>query len=134
LDDILKKELLKIGKHDSENGLKDFLKKRNRTLMWLCKNYPKCFSIERPVPLKIGIIRDIYEIIPAAISRTIVRKVLQRYTRTKRYLDALISNPYRYNLEGERAGDVSNKEKETAQAIIDTFKIQDRVGVCNVPE
>lgn len=80
------------------------------------------------MPLKIGIIRDIYEIIPEAISRTIIRKVLQRYTRTKRYLDALISNPHRFNLKGEVVGGVSDKERDIARKMFDAFGGISRVG------
>lgn len=114
-------EKLKKKKQAQLHDPKEFLKKRNKTLMWLCNRYPKCFSVASPLPLKIGIILDIYEIIPEAISRTIIRKVLKRYTNTKRYLDALLSNPKRYNLDGEIVGEVGEKERSFAQSKIDSF-------------
>jgi len=126
----LKETKPKKAQSDPKKALEDFLKKRGKTLMWLCKHYPKCFSIKDPVPLKIGIIEDIFAVVPKIMSKTILRKVLKRYTRTARYLNALVSNPHRYNLEGERVGEVTAKERSFAKTTIDSFAKSFDAGGC----
>jgi ProP effector len=70
-----------------------------------------CFPKENPVPLKIGIIRDIFDVLPQDFSRINVRKALARYTKSKVYKQALESGSHRYDLNGNEAEAVSEEHK-----------------------
>jgi ProP effector len=81
---------------------------------WLREKYPLCFSKENPLPLKIGIIKDIFAVLPPDISRLSVRKALARYTKSPEYKQALKTCPHRYDLNGNEAGIVSEEHKSAA--------------------
>ncbi len=88
------------------------------TFRWLYKNYPKCFFEKKVVPLKIGIAKDILLQLPNAISKRMMRIVLKRYTHSIRYINALIANENRYDLDGEIAGIVTEEEKFKAEEFL----------------
>lgn len=116
-----KKDAKPKQQQQEKRTIEDVLKRRDKTLRWLCTKYPLCFNKQNPVPLKIGINEDIFAILPKYISRGIIRKALAHYTRLSNYLNALISNSNRYNLSGEIVGTISEKERDFAQMKIDSF-------------
>lgn len=111
----------KKQQQQEKRTIEDALQRRDKTLRWLCSKYPLCFNKQNPVPLKIGVNEDIFAILPKYISRGVVRKALAHYTRLSRYLNALVSNSNRYNLNGEIVGTISEKERDFAQMKIDSF-------------
>jgi ProP effector len=111
-------------KSKSETGAKPLSPKKERyrryvatcktVVRWLRDKYPLCFSKENPLPLKIGIIKDIFAVLPPDISRLSLRKTLARYTKSPKYKQALKTCPHRYDLDGNEAGIVSEEHKSAA--------------------
>ncbi len=86
----------------------------NTLLAWLAREYPACFSKERPKPLKIGIFDDIRAVLPPKASRILLKQALKYYANTKDYFKALIIYSGRYDLSGKEVGTVTKEEKSQA--------------------
>lgn len=94
--------------------------KKNRriageTLAILVTAHPKTFMPWGTdcVPLKLGIHLDLKIAHPEMPERDL-RAALFFYTRTKRYLKALLAIPHRVDLNGEPSGDVSQSHFNNA--------------------
>jgi ProP effector len=97
-----------------------------KTLRWLREKYPLCFPEENPLPLKIGILKNIFADMPedSKFSRLNVRKALAFYARSKRYQHALTTCPYRYDLNGNEAEPVSEEHRTAAREKLPPAKTQ----------
>ena len=100
---------------------KTFLEKKmdhNSVINYLVEKYPKCFfSQAKVLPLKIGLIDEIFEDqkLCELFSKTQIRKALQFYTSQIKYLKAQIYNPYRFNLQGEKVSNIPKDQIEYAK-------------------
>ena len=93
----------------------------------LATAYPKAISPKDPVPLAIGIHKQVDPKFP--LSK--VRKAMRRYTSKRQYLVALTRpGAVRYNLNGSIAGPVSADHVEKALA---TLKKRDSQQQQNKP-
>lgn len=75
---------------------------------------PKLFNFESPRPLKIGIQKDIYKLVEEKnlpIEKAQVQHCLRFYVRSEQYHKAVLSNQFRYDLEGNPFGEISEQEK-----------------------
>lgn len=81
---------------------------------WLSETFPGVFDNRNPMPLKVGIWKDIAAQLPidTPFSKVILRGALRLYTNSTPYHKAVISNDVRYDLGGNAAGEVTQKEKE----------------------
>jgi sRNA-binding protein len=82
----------------------------------LSKNHPALFSMESPVPLKIGIDRD-FQIVHPEASRTFVRRLLRWYTRSSPYLETLTEGALRHGFIGPD-GAVTAEQAATAAKLL----------------
>jgi len=80
---------------------------------WFMQAYPLLFNPLRPVPLSIGIRRDLLKLRPKPITDRSVRYALRSWCRSPAYLDALARGGHRYNLQGP-AGKVTDEQRERA--------------------
>lgn len=80
----------------------------SKTLPLWVDLFPSAFFIWRtdPKPLKVGIHKDIQAKLPG-LGRAYIGVTLQRYTRTRRYLECLIEGSTRVDLDGNPAGFVT---------------------------
>ena len=112
----------KAVKHEKETkqAIKEGVIKRfanmGKALAWLQLTYPRCFNFSHPKPLTIGITNDILKNLPQDIdfSKMNIRQVLDYYTHSPKYLHILTKAKYRYNLQGEKEGDVTPIQQKKA--------------------
>lgn len=90
------------------------------TLKWLWLSFPKAFSPKEIRLLKKGILEDIFKKLPESklISRNMVRRAVNRYTRDARYHRALIDQTYRVDLLGEVVEEITEDEKQYAKSFL----------------
>lgn len=72
-------------------------------------------------PLAVGIHQEIFLHVAKhclSCSKRVVRKLLYQHTRHTRYLQAVTSSGFRYNLDGTTAGTITPEEKEHAQRML----------------
>ena len=96
----------------------------HQALLWLCQTFPRCFVLDKPHPLKIGITENIFPLMASHPStdrptRVSLRKALLSYTQTALYHQALLQATHRQDLEGQVAGEITSQEKAYAQAQLD---------------
>lgn len=78
---------------------------------------PELWNPEAPVPLAVGIHKQLHHIAEQVdMSRKSVRKFLSRWTSSTRYQQALIEpGAVRFNLDGSSAGEVSEEHRELSR-------------------
>lgn len=79
---------------------------------------PVLFNVKKPKPLKLGIIKDIFEYVDKnnlGISRRTIRECIALYTSNFYYLKALAKEEFRYDLQGNPCGQVSPEHKKSAK-------------------
>lgn len=84
---------------------------------WLRKTFPRTFIKRKPLPLKEGILGEIFERVPqdGSISKKMVRVYLKKYTHSQYYHQAMMEYPYRVDLLGEPVCRVSDEHRENAK-------------------
>lgn len=93
----------------TKQGKKNYFPLYNKVFNELSKHYPKLFIQDKPLPLKVGIHRDIFREYKLSVSKREVRKFLHRYINSKKYQERHIENAVRYNLLGEESGVVTKE-------------------------
>ncbi|GHU11196.1 hypothetical protein FACS189449_02160 [Alphaproteobacteria bacterium] len=122
-----KKKKLDSQALEKKKRYKEIVQKCRNVMEWLCEQYPLCFKKDDvPVPLKVGIIKDIFAVIPenAVFSRGDVRRTLLRYAHRTVYLQSLISSAHRYDLAGNQVGEVSEDNKVSARLKLDKILVE----------
>ena len=71
---------------------------------------PKVFNKESPLPLAIGIHDEINKAFPKS-SLKLIRQTLKRWTKREGYHRAVVANQWRYDLNGEQKGEVSDEHR-----------------------
>ncbi|WP_105189841.1 RNA chaperone ProQ [Pseudoalteromonas sp. T1lg48] len=103
---------------ETTNKLKDI----NEVLAFLYEEFPNCFKQKDGIkPLKVGIFKDIAERIEGneKVSKTQVRQALRKYTSHWRYLEAVVNNEFRVDLDGNQAEKVEQEHVEHAQTALE---------------
>src|SRR3990167_5679334 len=90
-------------------------KSLKEAVKWLALKYPKCFNLENPKPLKIGIEKDIIKEGLWPHPYKVLQKALAFYVYSPLYQNALLQETKRYSLEGTHLGEVTSQHKEMAQ-------------------
>lgn len=82
--------------------------KMQKALQWLQETYPDCFNIQAPKPLKIRIEKDIFAVLPEDLPfpRLAIRWALSYYAKSSKYRETLSTATYRYDLQGNVAGEI----------------------------
>ncbi|WP_462158473.1 RNA chaperone ProQ [Pseudoalteromonas sp. GB56] len=100
----------------------DKLKDINEVLAFLYEEFPNCFKQKEGIkPLKVGIFKDIAERIEGneKVSKTQVRQALRKYTSNWRYLEAVVKNEFRVDLDGNQAEKVEQEHVDHAQTALE---------------
>src|SRR6478735_3162935 len=89
----------------------------NEIVVTLAERFPDTFSVfhNRRKPLKIGIRRDLSELLGATIDQKMLSAALRFYTSNPGYLRAQRVGADRIDLDGHAVGTVSADEAATAQ-------------------
>ncbi len=82
------------------------------------RHYPKVFDCKTARPLAIGI--DKVLIAKGEHSKTLIRDTLAFHTTRDFYMGALVHSKHRYDLDGNRAGEVSAEHKNKAVQVLKT--------------
>lgn len=103
---------------ETPNKLKDI----NEVLEFLYTEFPQCFKRKDGIkPLKVGIFKDVAERIEGneKVSKTQVRQALRKYTSNWRYLEAVVANSHRVDLDGNQAEEVEAEHVEHAKQALE---------------
>lgn len=87
------------------------------TLAWLCEEFPFCFSPKEIKPLKLNIDKDLLPFLEkeGTPSKAKLKEALTFYTNNFHYLEAVIKDTHRYDLEGNQAEEITQEQKTYAQ-------------------
>jgi ProP effector len=84
--------------------------RREATLDFLIERFPKCFNLDNPRPLKVGIAFDIMAGAPPEISWLAITLALDGFTKARSYLERVVVGEQRIDLAGQSAGTVTADE------------------------
>lgn len=116
----------KVDKSNDHNqqAIEAKKEKIKNALNWLYETFPDCFNWEAPKPLKLKIELEIFTLLtPETPTKTAVRRAIEYYTSSTRYLKATIQNEKRFDLKGLETDDcIDESHKQYAQDIIDRRK------------
>ena len=93
----------------------------NPIIDWLVETFPACYSRSAPQPLKIGLGEELMALAGvhpalADLTRTRIRRALKVYTGAAAYRKALAKGGFRYDLDGQPAGEVTPEQQTFAQS------------------
>ena len=90
----------------------------------LCERFPKAFNTDNRKPLKIGIIKEIIEIMRGEGGETgiTLRQAIQWYTNGTAYHRAVINHTHRFDLEGNVVEEITPDQKHHATLTIERMK------------
>lgn len=111
-----KPKLPKLRNNSASNNLQAQKKDYATVLRYLQIHYSKCFSSNSPpLPLAIGIHKELFAIPNLPFSRMEIRRFLARYTCLNEYRNNLIVGNDRVNLAGQPTGKVTEEEINKAK-------------------
>ncbi len=112
-----KPKLPKLRNNSISNNLHTQKKDYATVLRYLQTHYSKSFpSNSPPLPLAIGIHKELFAIPNLPFSRMEIRRFLARYTCLKEYRNNLIVVNDRVNLAGQPTGKVTEEEINRAKS------------------
>ena len=86
---------------------------------------PKLFNLESPKPLKIRIEKDIYKLVEEKklpIQKAQIQRWLRLYVKSDQYHKSIISGQFRYDLDGNPCGEVTEQDKIFSQTVLEKRK------------
>ena len=97
------------------------------TIATLVEKFPKCFFYQNRIPLKIGIHTDILDRMGDAISPKDLGLALSYYCGSEFYVtNAAVHDVYRVDLDGNRAGQVTESERLHYQKCKEVIKARQK--------
>ena len=105
------KEGSSLEKEEKKKARKNFLAAKK----WVETSFPKAFNFKEPLPLKIGIRQDLLTL-ESPLTRRQRSKVLSAYLHRPKYLEAVATGAFRYDLKGDPVEEISEEHKEHARA------------------
>ena len=92
------------------------IEQATQSLVLLAQQFPECFTLATPQPLKINIKQDILEAWGSKpyLSKTKLQQALFYYTHSATYLNAFKLEPVRVDLQGNPVEDVLNSDRDHA--------------------
>lgn len=115
---VLQKEgvIVLTPKKGNQMTLEEFKKQYNALKEHLRELFPKCFVKGNYLPLKRRIHKDL--LAKNVASPRVINKFMHRYTKTIKYLQALVEKEYRVDLDGLSIEKVSEADKEHAKEML----------------
>jgi sRNA-binding protein len=90
----------------------------------LAERFPALFGAGRALPIKLRIQADIQARAPGVFTKKSLSTFLHRHTTGTAYLKSLVSQPQRYDLDGQPAGEVAEEHRAAA-----TVEVERRRGI-----
>ena len=85
------------------------------TIKLFCTQFPKCFDINNPKPLKEGVHKDLIDSLGnEGISNKLIRRSIKQYVNFYQYLEGLQRGNHRYDLAGKKCGVITSEQKALA--------------------
>ncbi|ECC6922321.1 proQ/FINO family protein [Salmonella enterica] len=87
--------------------------------------WPELFNLEEPKPLKVGVLDDIQRDIAArglVIGAGVLKVAIASYTRRIRYKKVIAAGGSRYDLNGQRCGEITPEQQREAADDINKAK------------
>lgn len=103
--------------------------KRQQLLKRLIQDFPNCFSLEDPKPLKQKIHADIQNHFGEEVSKRQfkdLRGCLHRYTNSKQYHQSMLVAPHRIDLNGNPVEEISQEHRDHSKQRLSRFVERDR--------
>ena len=111
--------------------VQDKIQRQRKAMDWLMQAFPQCFNLKAPVPLKVGIAKEVMEkwLYLSSLpydqqppSRLDVRQVIGWYTRRFPYYKSFETGTHRIDLDGKEEGEITETEKEYARERVNAIK------------
>lgn len=118
--DFLKTTVEEESKKTQQHNMKSIPLNKNerviKALQWLYSTFPNAFKREDKIPLKIGVLHDLFAALEeeGSPSKKSIRDAVTLYTGSVYYQKAILANDKRYDLNGVEVGVVEEKQKEYA--------------------
>ena len=106
----LKINTVKVGQSTTQAMILLTLEEYSAILKHLQKTYPKCFAPINPLPLAVGIHKQLLVSEGLPFAKVKIRRFLKRYTTSKEYRRNLIIGSPRVDLQGNQIGLVTEEE------------------------
>ena len=128
------------GKTHPKPSLQEKIQRQRKAMNWLMQAFPQCFNLKAPMPLKVGIAKEVMEkwVYLSSLpydqqmpSRLSVRQVIGWYTRRFPYYKSFETATHRIDLDGKEAGEVTEAEKEYARQRAEMLKERYKVKKVN---
>jgi ProP effector len=100
----------KLPAPDPDKARKARRRMAKQVIIELRKCCPNAFTYS-PVPLKIGVSRDVVALLADTYSRKVIRRALAFWTGRSVYLEAIARGGARYDLDGTIAGEVGEEHE-----------------------
>ena len=106
----LKINTVKVGQSTTQAKILLTPEEYSAILKYLQKTYPKCFAPINPLPLAVGIHKQLLVSEGLPFAKVKIRRFLKRYTTSKEYRRNLIIGSPRVDLQGNQIGLVTEEE------------------------
>lgn len=101
-----------------KQGNVEWMEQRVQAMTWLRQSFPSIFSLDIK-PLKIGITQDILAThLDGAPDEVWIRRAIGHHVMSNFYLRCMKPGAYRFNIEGQPAGDVTEMEAVSAKVML----------------
>lgn len=130
--ELREEKIRSVAKKEADEKKAAFLlvrEKRQQLLERLIQNFPNCFSLEDPKPLKQKIHADIQSHFGEELSNhqfKDLRGCLHRYTNSKQYHQSMLVASHRSNLNGNPVEEISQEHREHSKQRLSRFVECDR--------
>lgn len=92
---------------------------------WLYQKYPTVFSLKKPIPLAIGVGKELLKQLPDNVTPAEFKVAMNWYCLRMAYQKAILKHSQRINLQGELVGEVQERDKQLAQERLDKIQQKD---------
>lgn len=130
--ELREEKIRAVAKKEADEKKASFLlikQKRQQLLERLLQDFPNCFSLEDPKPLKQKIHADIQNHLGEEFSKRQLKDLrgcLHRYTNSKQYHQSMLVASHRIDLNGNPVEETSQEHREHSKQRLSRFVERDR--------
>lgn len=130
--ELREEKIRAVAKKEADEKKAAFLlikQKRQQLLERLIRDFPNCFSLEDPRPLKQKIHADIQNHFGAEFSKRQLKDLrgcLHRYTNSKQYHQSMLVASHRIDLNGNPVEEISQEHREHSKQRLSRFVERDK--------
>ena len=102
----------------NKQQLQEYFDRLNKSQEWLETQWPQLFNRENPKPLKRHIEYDILPHVPEDLPKLHVRQAIYAYVKRRAYLESILNDSWRYDLNGAQVEEIPEKQKEFTRQVL----------------